>query len=118
MSDATLNDILAAVNGVSSKLVVIESQVNDLRDDRNDHERRLRTVEQRTDETQRINALDTRVTQHDAAFTRVGERLGSIETAVVNINETLAARPTSLSVISVIAAVAGTLAAIIAVILS
>ena len=87
MPEPTLRDILDAVNRVSTKLTLIESQVSDLRSDRDDHEKRIRLVEQRTDETRRIDALEVRVTQHDAGFTKLGERLGAVESGLFNLDK-------------------------------
>jgi chromosome segregation ATPase len=89
MVEPTLREILDAVNKVSSKLTLIESQVMDLRSDRDDHEKRIRSVEQRTDEGRRIDALETRITQHDAAFTKLGERIGSLEAGVFNVEKSV-----------------------------
>lgn len=89
MPEPTLREILDAVNKVSSKLTLIESQVMDLRSDRDDHEQRIRSVEQRTDEGRRIDALETRITQHDAAFTKLGERIGSLETGAFGLEKSV-----------------------------
>lgn len=89
MDDPLLKQILDGVNDVKANLRIIESQVTDLRSDRDDHEKRLRNVEARTDETRRIDALETRVTQHDAAFTKQGERVGSLESVVTAVEKSV-----------------------------
>lgn len=44
-----------------------------------DHEDRLRRVEERADTTSRLDAVEGRVTDHDHAFTKQGERIGRLE---------------------------------------
>lgn len=87
MPEPTLQSILDAVNSVGTKLSIIEAQVHDLRSDRDDHEARLRGVEQRTDEGRRIDGLEIRVNQHDRIMTSHVERIGRIESDVPSIKK-------------------------------
>lgn len=89
MEDPLLRQILDGVNDVKANLRVIEAQVTDLKNDRDDHEKRLRQVEARTDEGRRIDALEVRVTQHDAAFTKQGERVGIVESELSNVEKAM-----------------------------
>lgn len=89
MEDPLLRQILEGVNDVKANLMVIEAQITDLKSDRDDHESRLRRVEARTDESRRIDALETRVTQHDAGFTKQGERVGAVEQQMMNADKAL-----------------------------
>lgn len=98
MSEPTAMELLNAINGLGNRLdarlAVMESQLTELRADNKDLENRVRVVEQRTNLIDRVNALDekierqridqanaikaieSRVTQHDAAFSSANERIG------------------------------------------
>jgi len=77
-----------------------------LKDVAEDHEDRLRAVESRADVETRIVNLENRISQHDAAFTKVGERIGSVDSSVSAINAREKARISPWVAASVIAAVA------------
>lgn len=72
-------EMLTRMEAVTNKLV---DGLSNLKEIAEDHEDRLRVVEARAGAEKRIDALSERVTQHDAAFTKMSERLGTVEGAL------------------------------------
>lgn len=69
-------EMLTRMEAVTNKLV---DGLTNLKEIAEDHEDRLRVVESRAGVEKRVDALSERVTQHDAGFTKMGERLGNLE---------------------------------------
>lgn len=84
-------EMITRMETVTNKLV---SGLDTLREIADDHEGRIRVVEQRADAEKRLDILETRVTQHDSAFTKQGERIGVAETEVRNLKEKFAGKAT------------------------
>lgn len=83
-----------------------------------DHETRIRMVESRADEGRRIDALEARVTQHDNAFTRQGERLGGAEQQLTAIaHQVEKQEPARTPAIAVVAAILSALSIVVIVVL-
>lgn len=69
----------AAAERIANEVGTLTSTVGRLEDLFADHENRLRVVESRTDLARRMEGAESRLAQHDAAFTKQGERVGAIE---------------------------------------
>ena len=69
-------DMLTRMEKVTDKLV---DSLSNLKEIAEDHEDRIRVIESRADTVKRLDMLEERVTQHDMAFTKHGERLGKVE---------------------------------------
>lgn len=72
-------EMITRMETVTTNLV---NGLNTLKEVADDHEDRLRVVEARSDAEKRLEALETRLSMHDAAFTKQGERLGKLESWV------------------------------------
>jgi hypothetical protein len=94
-------EMMTRMEKVTNDLV---SGLHTLKEVADDHEDRLRIVEQRADTEKRLEAIELRVTQHDAAFTKQGERLGVMETEVRGLKDRWAGRTKPVVVASVVAA--------------
>ena len=69
-------EMLTRMEAVTNKLV---DGLGNLKEIAEDHEDRLRVVEASAGAEKRIDDLSDRVTQHDAAFSKINERVGGIE---------------------------------------
>jgi chromosome segregation ATPase len=96
-------EMLTRMERVTDKLV---DSMSNLKEMAEDHEDRLRAVESRADVETRIIGLETRVSQHDAAFTKTGEKIGSVETEIATLQGHHAAKVSPWVVATVVAAFA------------
>lgn len=97
MMTVSAKEMYDVVQRVERAAQSLADSVTAIRDIVQDHEARLRIVEQAGDVSRRQDLLEQRVNSHEIAFTKQGERVGALEAR-------LASRINPIAVASVVAA--------------
>lgn len=97
MMTVSAKEMYDVVQRVELAAQSLATSVTVIKDIVQDHEQRLRIVEQAGDVSRRQDLLEQRVNSHEIAFTKQGERIGAIEAR-------LASRVSPIAIASVVAA--------------